>query len=290
MDMLLHQIISGVAAGSIYASLALALVMIYNSTSHINFAQGEMAMLTTYLASMLIGAGFPIWVAFSCTVAAGFLLGIVIERTVMRLFARAPALTVVIVFVGLLVMLNSLAGWWFTYTVQSFPSPFPTTAPFGSRYITFHEAGVVGITLGMVALLFLFFRFTSLGLAMRAAAQNPQSSRLAGIRVGVMQMLGWGLAAGLGSAAGIMVAPIVFLEPNMMSGVLVYAFAAALLGGINSPVGAVVGGFIIGIVENLAGTYVLGTELKLTAAFLVIVMTLLLRPNGLFGTVAVTRV
>jgi len=139
-------------------------------------------------------------------------------------------------------------------------------------------------------MLYLFFRFTPLGLAMRATAQNPVSSRLAGIRVGWMLALGWGLAAAVGSIAGMMVAPIVYLDPNMMGGVLLYAFAAALLGGIDNPFGAVVGGLIVGVLENLMGAYVVGTELKLTVALVLIIGVLLVKPTGLFGRVFVTRV
>jgi branched-chain amino acid transport system permease protein len=142
----------------------------------------------------------------------------------------------------------------------------------------------------VLVVLYLFFRFTPLGLAMRAAAQNPVSSRLAGIRVGWMLALGWGLAAAIGAVAGMLVAPVVYLEPNMMSGVLLYAFAAALMGGIDSPFGAVVGGFVVGVVENLVGAYLIGTELKLTVALVLIVGVLLFRPSGLFGKVFVTRV
>jgi branched-chain amino acid transport system permease protein len=139
-------------------------------------------------------------------------------------------------------------------------------------------------------MLYLFFRFTPLGLAMRAAAQNPVSSRLVGVRVGWMLALGWGLAAAVGSVAGMLVAPIVYLEPNMMAGVLLYAFAAALVGGIDNPFGAVVGGFTVGVLENLLGAYVIGTELKLTVALVLIIGVLLVKPTGLFGKVFVTRV
>ncbi len=160
----------------------------------------------------------------------------------------------------------------------------------GNRFISSHELGSVAITLVVLALVFAFFRFTPLGLAMRAAAQNPDSARLVGIRVSWMLAMGWGLAAAIGAVAGMMVAPIVYLDPNMMSGILLYGFAAALLGGIDNPWGAVVGGFIVGVLENILGAYVIGTELKLTVALVLIVVTLTLRPNGLFGKAVVTRV
>jgi branched-chain amino acid transport system permease protein len=194
------------------------------------------------------------------------------------------------VFIGLLVIFNSLAGWIYTYTIKTFPSPFPEKAPFGTHLVSSHEIGAVGVTLVVLALLYSFFRFTPLGLAMRAAAQNPESSRLVGIRVGWMLALGWGLASAIGAIAGMMVAPIVFLDPNMMSGILLYAFAAALVGGIDNPGGAVLGGFIVGVLENVLGAYVIGNDLKLSVALVLIIGVLVIRPSGLFGRVHVTRV
>ena len=290
MDAFAHQVIAGLATGGIYASLALALVMIYNATHHVNFAQGEMAMFATYLCWTMINAGWPYWVAFVATVVLAFLLGATIELVIVRPVERAPVLTVVVVFLGIIFILNSLAGWIYTYTIKAFPSPFPTSAPFGSHVISWHELGAIGVTLLVLTLVYVFFRFTPLGLAMRAASQNPDSSRLVGIRVGWMLALGWGLAAAIGATAGMMIAPIVFLDPNMMSGVILYAFAAALMGGIDSPYGAVIGGFIVGVLENLVGAYLIGTELKLTVALVLIVGVLTVRPAGLFGKVIVTRV
>jgi branched-chain amino acid transport system permease protein len=290
MEAFLHQVFSGLATGGIYASLALALVMIYQSTNHINFAQGEMAMFSTYLAWSMINAGLPYWWAFLLTVLISFVVGLVIERVVIRPVEHAPVLSIITVFVALLVIFNSVAGWIFTYTIKTFPSPFPEQPLFGNRYISSHELGSIGITLMVLVALFLFFRFTPLGLAMRAVAQNPQSSRLVGIRVGWMLALGWGLAAAVGAVAGMLVAPIVYLEPNMMSGVLLYAFAAALVGGIDNPFGAVVGGFTVGVLENLLGAYVIGTELKLTVALVLIIGVLLFKPTGMFGKVFVSRV
>jgi branched-chain amino acid transport system permease protein len=289
MDQLLHQILSGLATGGIYASVALALVMIYQATHLVNFAQGEMAMFTTYIAWALLQAGLPYWAAFAITVVGAFVLGVAIERIIVRPVENSPILAVVIVFIALLVIFNSIAGWIFTYTIKPFPSPFPAEPLFGNPYLSSHELGSMAITLVVLLLLFVFFRFTPLGLAMRAAAQNPVSSRLVGIRVGWMLALGWGLAAAIGSIAGMMVAPTVFLEPNMMGGILLYAFAGALLGGIDSPGGAVLGGFIVGVLENVVGVYV-GSELKLTFALVLIVGVLVIRPSGLFGKVHVVRV
>ena len=290
MEHFIQQVLAGLATGGIYASLALALVIIYQATELVNFAQGEMAMFSTYIAWTLIDAGMPYWAAFFLTVGISFVGGVVIERVVIRPVENSPVLALVIVFIALLVIFNSLAGWIYTYTIKEFPSPFPDQPFMGNVYLGSHGMGAIGVTLVVVALLYVFFRFTSLGLAMRAAAQDPVSSSLVGIRVGWMLALGWGMASAVGAVAGMMVAPILFLDPNMMGGVLLYAFAAALLGGIDSPGGAVVGGFAVGVTENLVGTYLIGNELKLTVALALIIGVLVVRPSGLFGKVVVHRV
>jgi branched-chain amino acid transport system permease protein len=288
MDALLHQIFSGIANGAIYGSVALALVMIYQATHHINFAQGEMATFSTFIAWALVNSGWPYWGAFVATVAISFVGGLAIQRIILKPVEKAPVLTNVIVFIGLLVIFNSLAGWIFEHTIKSFPSPFPSALR--TPYFSAHELGSIGVMLAVLLALYAFFRFTPIGLAMRGAAQNPDSARLVGIRVSWMLAVGWGLAAAVGAVAGMMVAPIVYLDPNMMAGILLYGFAAALLGGIDNPWGAVLGGFIVGVLENLLGAYVIGTELKLTVALVLIVGILTLKPNGLFGKQVVVRV
>ncbi len=289
MDGLLHQIFSGIATGGIYAAVALALVMIYQSTHHVNFAQGEMAMFSTFIALTLIQAGLSYWLAFVATVAISFVLGALIQRVLLHPLANAPVLASVGVFIGLMLILNALAGWLFGTTLKTFPSPFGAGPAMGG-YVSRHELGSTSVTLLVLISVWAFFRFTRLGLAMRAAAFNPASSRLVGIPVARMLALGWGLAAAIGAVAGMMVAPVVFLDPNMMAGVLLYAFAGALLGGITSPLGAVIGGFLVGIIENLAGAYVVGTELKLAVALVIIVAVLVLKPSGLFGRTVTSRV
>lgn len=290
MTFAFHQIFSGIANGSMYACLGLALVMIYRASHHINFAQGEFAMFSTYIAWMLIQAGVSYWAAFALTLVFSFAGGVLVERIILRPVEKAPILATVIVFVALLMIVNSLAGWLFGYTMQTFPSPFPERAWYGNTYLSAHQMGTIAVTLVVLLAVFLFFRFSKVGLAMRAAAQNSLSSTLVGVRVGRTLALGWGLAAAIGAVAGLMAAPIVYLEPSMMSGMLLYGFAAALLGGINNPWGAAAGGFIVGVFENLAGAYLVGTDLKLTLALAVIVGVLLIRPSGLFGQVVVTRV
>ena len=290
MEALLFQIFSGLANGIIYGSVALALVMIYQATHHINFAQGEMATFSTFIAWWLMQQGWPYWGAFFFTVAVSFAGGLLVQRIIVRPIEKAPVLTNVIVFIGLLLIFNALSGWIFDHTIKSFDSPFAKDSFLATKYFSAHQLGSAGVLLVVLLALFAFFKFTSVGLAMRAAAQNPDSARLVGIRVSWMLGLGWGLAAAIGAVAGMMVAPIVFLDPNMMAGILLYGFAAALLGGIDNPLGAVIGGFIVGVLENLLGAYVIGTELKLTVALVLIVATLTLKPAGLFGKKVVVRV
>ncbi|MDN7682815.1 branched-chain amino acid ABC transporter permease [Burkholderia cenocepacia] len=290
MESFVQQLVTGLSTGGIYACLALALVMIYQATHQVNFAQGEMAMFSTFIAWALIQAGVPYWGAFFVTIVLSFAMGAALEFVVIRPLHKAPELSVVVVFIGLLVIFHSLAGWLFGSQIKAFPSPFPKDAWFGSALMSAHQVGTIFVALCIVAALFTFFRFTTLGLAMRAAAQNPGSSRLLGIRVGRMLMLGWGLAGAIGAVAGMMIAPVVFLDPGMMSGVLIYAFAGALIGGIDNPVGAVIGGFLVGVLENLIGTYVVGTELKLSVALVLIVVVLIVRPAGLLGRRIVQRV
>ena len=292
MDLFLHQVLAGAATGSIYACLALAIVMIYQTINHLNFAQGEMAMFSTFIAWQLMQWGAPYWVAFAGTAVFSLVAGIAIERVLFRPIHNAPVLSHVVVFIALFAILNSLAGFIWDYNVKSFPTPFGSRSLFGDGLMSSHDAGMIGVTLAMLVLLYVFFRHTRIGLAMRAAAANPQSARLSGIRVGWMIALGWGMAAAIGAVAGVMIAPVVFLDPNMMNSILVYGFAGAVVGGLTSPGGAVLGGFAVGVVENLAGTFIpyVGRELKLTIALFIIVVVLTLKPSGLFGRTVVKRV
>jgi branched-chain amino acid transport system permease protein len=292
VELFLQQTFSGLAFGGVYACMALAVVMIYQATDHLNFAQGEMAMFSTYIAYTLITMGVPYWWTFLLTMAISFVGGVLVERIIVRPVEGTSVLNEVIVFIGLLAIFNSLAGWIWEYTIKPFPSPFPKEPLFGNNFVGTHDLGVIGVTLVVLFAVFLFFRFTPVGLAMRAAAQDPASARLVGIRVGWMLALGWGLAAAIGSVAGMLVAPIVFLEPNMMGSILLYGFAGALLGGITNPAGAVFGGFTVGVLETLVGGYVpfIGSELKLSFALVLIIAVLVFRPSGLFGYVVVKRV
>ncbi|WP_296577407.1 branched-chain amino acid ABC transporter permease [Phreatobacter sp.] len=301
MEQLIQQIASGLASGAIYALVALALVMIFTATDHLNFAQGEMAMFSTYICWQFIQWGFPFWPALGFTILFSFLLGVAIERVILRPLHNASVLSIVVVFIGLLAIFHSLAGGIWSHTIKNFPSPFPNVTFAGSGYIGAHQIGMILVSLLMLFALFAFFRFTPLGLAMRAAAQNPVSARLVGVKVDWMLALGWGLAAAVGAVAGAMVAPVVYLEPNMMASILLYGFAGALVGGISNPAGAVFGGFLVGVLENLVayfgnltektfGIYIVGNGEKLTVALIIVITILTLKPAGLFGRTTVRRV
>jgi branched-chain amino acid transport system permease protein len=289
----LQQVVSGLASGAIFASLALALVLIYRATDVVNFAQGEMATFSTYIAWSLMDHGLSYWPAFVLTLGLSFLGGAAIERTLIRPVEHRPEIAIVIVTIGLLIALNGLTGWIWGAEVKAFDSPFPNESwEVGDVVISQQDVGTLCIVLLTVAALWAFFRFTTLGLVMRAVANDKSASRLVGVRVGLMLALGWGLAAVLGAIAGMMAAPVLFLDPTMMLIVLIYAFAAAVLGGIDSPIGAVVGGLTLGVIINLLSAYVdfVGSELRLPTALLVLLAVLLVRPQGLFGHVAVRRV
>jgi branched-chain amino acid transport system permease protein len=292
MELFLHQFLAGLATGGIYALMALAIVMIYQAIDSLNFAQGEMAMFSTFIAWQLLQWQLPFWAAFFLTIAIAFVGGFVIERVVFKPLRHAHQLAHIVVFIGLFAIINSMAGFLWDFSIKSFPSPFGSHALFGQRLISAHDGGMIGVTLVILALLYGFFRYTRVGLSMRAAAANPESARLVGVRVGRMIALGWGMAAAIGSVAGMMIAPVVFLEPNMMISILLYGFAGAVVGGLTSPGGAVVGGFAVGVIENLAGTFVpyVGRELKLSIALVLIVAVLTVKPSGLFGERIVSRV
>ncbi|MGB2940206.1 MAG: branched-chain amino acid ABC transporter permease [Candidatus Dormiibacterota bacterium] len=293
MSQLAQQVVSGLATGGIFASLALALVLIYSSMQVVNFAQGEMAMLTTFVAWQLTQVGLPLWLAFSAAVAIAFVGGVVLERVIIRPVEGSSPLTIVVVTLGLLIAFNGIAGYIWGYVVKPFPSLFPSSPiSIGGVNFSLQDIGIIAVSLGVLGLLSLFLQRTRLGLALRSAAQYPETSRLLGVRVGWMLALGWGMAAAVGAVSGIMVAPVVFLDPNMMQNILVYAFAAAVLGGIDKPLGAVVGGLIVGVLVNLAGTYVpvVGGDMRLVLALALIVVVLLVRPAGLFGRRSVHRV
>ena len=295
----MQQVVSGLAAGGVYALLALALVIIHRSTGVINFAQGEMALLSTYIAWALITHhGWSYWPAFVGTLAISFAGGIATHRAVIRPVEGGSVLRIVIVTIGLLIAINGIVLWVWGGEPRALQSPFGNDVyDIRGVVITENDIGTIVVAFGIVLLLWALFQFTKIGLAIRAAAVNPHEARLVGVRVTWMLALGWGLAATLGAVAGMLTAPTVGLDPNMMQAVLIYAFAAAILGGIDSPVGAVVGGLLLGVLLNMLSylaQYELfdwfTEELRLPMALLLILVVLLVRPSGLFGRPEVKRV
>jgi branched-chain amino acid transport system permease protein len=289
-----QQTVAGLASGAVYGSLALALVLIYRATEVINFAQGEMAMATVYVAYQLIQWGFSYWAAFFTTLPIALLLGMAIQVTLIRPVQHRSVIAVVIVTVGLFILIDGLVAWRWGADIKFMPSPFGNRIyHVGSVSIARQDVGTIVITLFTVVLLWALFRFTKLGLGMRAAALRPGAASLVGVRVDWMLAVGWGLAAVLGAVAGLMAEPSQFvLQPTLMQPILLYGFAAAVLGGLESPAGAVVGGVLIGIFLNLVGQYVhfVTSDVRLPFAFAVLLAVLLVKPTGLFGRRRVRKV
>jgi branched-chain amino acid transport system permease protein len=291
-----QQTVAGLANGGIYASLGVALVLIYRATQVINFAQGALATFTTYVAWQLMQWGLSYWPAFVLTLGIAFVGGILVELVAIRpVERRGNVLTVVIASLGVLILVEGAVGWIWGAEIRFMPPAFPArTIHVGSVAFSLQDLGTIGISIASVVVLWALFQFTKVGLSMRAAALQPEAARFVGVRVSRMLSLGWGLAAVLGAIAGMMAAasPSVLLQPNMMDGVLIYAFAAAVLGGLESPAGAVVGGLAIGAMLNLLGSYVswITPQLLLPAAFVVMLIVLLVKPSGLFGRTRVRRV
>ncbi|GBD22652.1 High-affinity branched-chain amino acid transport system permease protein LivH [bacterium HR29] len=291
----IQLVLAGAADGAIYGLLALALVLIYRSTHIVNFGQGEMAMFATYLSWSLLDAGVPFWGAFFAAIVIAFFIGIIIHRVLIHPLEGSPELTIVIVTLGIYLFFNSIALWIYSGVPKVYPIPAGVPRQsweVGGVFIVPYHVTIFAILFGLMMLLFAFFRFTKVGLAMRAAAAQPLSSTLVGISVPMMMMLGWGIAAAAGATAGMLSAPIVVLEPNFMATILIFSFASAVLGGLDSPVGAVLGGFIVGEVSALGGRYIefIGNDLQIVLAFALIVLVLLFRPAGLLGRPQVVRV
>ncbi|MGD0115522.1 MAG: branched-chain amino acid ABC transporter permease [Dehalococcoidia bacterium] len=294
MDQFIQQFATGLSTGSLYAIIALALVLIYRSTGIVNFAQGEMAMFMTFVAWSIWNSNSNFWLAFFIALVIAGAFGALTEMTIIRPVEIGPVLNPVIVTVGLFTVLQSAAlRVW-----QGEPKFFPTPSVFkgaplklGPAAISRTNVGVFCMAIVIMLLIYFFFNYTKLGLAMRATAQNRTAGRLVGIRTGRMLATGWALSTMVGAVAGILLAPVLFLSPSMMDGVLLFAFAAAVLGGLDSSAGAIVGGLTIGVVQNMAGTYIPnGSSIDITVAFVVIIAVLLVRPHGIFGRKVVQRV
>jgi branched-chain amino acid transport system permease protein len=284
--------LNGVVLGAIYSAIALALVLIWRSTRVVNFAQGAMAMFTTYIALALIDHGWSYWLAFGGALVAGFVIGAVVERVLVRPVESSPSLNVVILALGVLLFLEALAPMIWGGQIRTFPTPLSIRgikAGTGRLALSPFDVFTIGAIVAVMILLVLLFRFTDLGLRMRAAAFRPEIARLLGVRVGRMLTLGWALAALVGSLAGILIAPSSLLYPNYMDPILVFGFTAAVLGGLESPLGAVVGGMLIGLALSYVGGY-MGSDLETVGALVILVVVLMIRPQGLFSRSRVRRI
>ncbi|THG29942.1 branched-chain amino acid ABC transporter permease [Naasia lichenicola] len=289
----IQLIVEGFATGSIYGALALAIVLVNRSTGLINFAQGSMGVLATFVAFGLVQLGAPLLLAMLVAFVFAFVFGAGVERFVVRRFEGGDPDTAVVVTIGLFVLIAGIAALIWGYEPRQFPSLFPPQSiEILGVFISLRSVGTIVVLVAVMALLQVLFRFTKLGLAMRAVADNPQSASLSGLPVSRLLMVGWGLAAVLGALAGILVAPQLFISPTMLDFALVYALAAAILGGLDSPLGAVVAAWFIGIVENLAGAYIdfIGDDLKIAVPFIFMLVILIARPQGLFGRKVTVRI
>ena len=291
MEQFAQQFVTGISIGSVYAIIALAIVLIYRSTRTVNFAQGELAMFTTFISwSFLLRMDF--WPALLLTVLVAFAIGAALEIVVMRPVESASHLNSIVVTLGLLAIFNSLALWRYGPLPKVLEKPAVFTgAPLevGAVTISRLNIGILSMALLIMLALFLLFNYTKLGLAMRATAQNANASRLVGINVSRMLALGWGLSAAVGAIAGMLTAASLSLSVDMMFSILIFAFAGAVLGGLDSPGGAIIGGLCVGIIQALAGTYI-SSQIDVMVAFLVIIAVLMVRPTGLFGRPIVRRV
>jgi branched-chain amino acid transport system permease protein len=281
--MIPQLIASGLALGSIYALLALSLVLINKATDVVNFAQGEMAMFGTFVCFALLSrTGLPLAVVLILAVPIGALLGIATERIAMRPLHAAPQVNALIATIGLWLIFHHAAGWIWGYDPVRFPSLFsPEPVDVLGARVAQNSLGIIGISLAVVALLYLFFEHTRMGVAMRAASMNRRAAQLMGVNIERVPLVAWGLATAIGVVSGFLVAPLTFLDFEMMFAVLLKAFAGSILGGFNSLPGAMVGCLVIGVVENLFAAYV-STAFKDTFAFGIIIVVLMFRPQGLF--------
>jgi len=284
--------LNGISTGAIYAAVALALVLIWRSTRIVNFAQGAMLMFTTFIASAVISSGGSYVLGFVVALASGFVLGGVVERVVVRPVENAPPLNAVILTLGLYTLLVAIAGMIWGNSPRSFPAAFSLhgyTVGGTTLLFTPNDTFIVLVVIFVAVLLALLFRRTTLGLRMRASAFAPEVARLLGVRVGRMLTLGWSLAAMVGALAGVLVAPSVFLGPNSFDPILIIGFVAAVLGGLDSPPGAVVGGLVLGLATSYVSGYE-GDALVPLAALVILMLVLMLRPTGLFAATRERRV
>jgi branched-chain amino acid transport system permease protein len=292
MALFLTQLMNGIGSGAVYASIALALVLVFRTTGILNFAQGEMALYSTYLVWFFTQRSVPVWIAILLAMIISFIGGALIERILIRPVEKASPLVLVIVTIGMFLAINSIAQVQFGNDIKIVPRAYPnkTWLP-GGVQISSDTLVLVGVLLAECLILYLLLNRTRIGLAFRAVASNPESSRLVGVPVGRMLMLGWAMAAAIGALAGALVIAPVGLQGASMQEILVYSFAAAALGGFDSPLGAVVAGLIVGVAGTMTTQYLHAVhDIELVVPFGLILLVLLVRPSGLFGSRRVERV
>lgn len=293
MSYFLQQVLNGIGSGAIYASLGLALVLIYRTTNIANFAQGEMATFSAFLTWQLSDWGVPIVWAILGSVILSMILGAIVYAVIVRPVQYKDEMTIIIVTLGLFLAFNSATGAVWGFLQKSSPSPFPQHSwTFGTLRVGAELISFIIVLMGISTGLFLLFQKTRLGMALRAAASNAQSAQLVGIPYTAMMTLGWAMAAGLGAVSGALVASRLTLDPNMMGDVIIFSFAAAVVGGMSSYIGAVVGGVIVGVSQSLSTAYLpfLGSDLQMVVPLLLIVAVLIAKPEGLFGKSVAARV
>jgi len=290
VEILSSQVVSGLATGCVYALIALGFVLIFKATDVVNFAQGEFVMVSGFISyTLLIRFGMPYWLVLVSTIVVSGFMGVVLERVVVRPIMNAPIFSIVIATIGASIVLRSSAGILYGYDVLPLPTIFSKDPiRLGVVNFTAMDAGVIGSSLVIMVALYLFFKLTKTGMAMRATAQSQTAARLMGVSVPRIFSLTWAISAGIGGVAGVLIAPIIYLDPNL-GFIGVKAFAGAILGGFGSIPGAIVGGMLLGILENLSG-YFFNAGIKQVSTYILLILVLVVRPSGLFGAAPVRRV
>ena len=289
-EILTSQVVSGLATGCVYALIALGFVLIFKATDVVNFAQGEFVMASGFMSyTLLIGLGLPYGLVLVATIVLSGFMGVVLERVVVRPIMDAPIFSIVIATIGASIVLRSSAGIVYGYDVLPLPTIFSKDpVRLGFLRFTAMDVGVIGSSLVIMVALYLFFKLTKTGMAMRATAQSQTAARLMGVSVKRIFSLTWAISAAIGGVAGVLIAPIIYLDPNL-GFIGVKAFAGAILGGFGSIPGAIVGGMLLGVIENLSG-YFFNAGIKQVSTYILLILVLVIRPSGFFGAAPIRKV
>ena len=290
VEILTSQVVSGLATGCVYALIALGFVLIFKATDVVNFAQGEFVMVSGFISyTLLIRFGIPYWLVLVLTIVVSGFMGVLLERVVVRPIMNAPIFSIVIATIGASIVLRSSAGILYGYDVLPLPTIFSKDPiRLGFLRFTAMDVGVIGSSLVIMVGLYLFFKLTKTGMAMRATAQSQTAARLMGVSVKRIFSLTWAISAAIGGVAGVLIAPIIYLDPNL-GFIGVKAFAGAILGGFGSIPGAIVGGMLLGVIENLSG-YFFNAGIKQVSTYILLILVLVIRPAGFFGAAPVRKV